>query len=64
MLVLLGKISCSMNMSKMTCASKRTEQKTRETLWNILAWRSPDMAWHLQISSWISEHLCIVLSFV
>ena len=30
MLILLGKISCSMNMSEMTCSSKRAEQKKRE----------------------------------
>jgi len=29
MLVLLDKISCSMNMSEMTCSAKRDEQKQR-----------------------------------
>jgi len=30
MLVLLGKISCTINMSEMTCSSRRAEQKNRE----------------------------------
>lgn len=30
MLVLLGKISCSVNTSEMTCSSRRGEQKVRE----------------------------------
>ena len=30
MLVLLGKISCTINMSEMTCPSRRAEQKNRE----------------------------------